>query len=110
MPYAIKVVNVIQMHQYDELVSLFLKELYIKFNLKAIKRELTLAEEVLSDDFSLVDFNDEFWDNLGTVGPSFVVLLDPSEDRHRQPLGEVECIADGRQEVDRWPHSGDTDG
>ncbi|KIM49934.1 hypothetical protein M413DRAFT_439055 [Hebeloma cylindrosporum] len=64
--HAIKeVVKVIQMeeYQYHDPVTSFLKELYIEFDFEAAQRELTLAEEVVGDDFFLSEFKDEFLDN-----------------------------------------------
>jgi len=64
--HAIKeVVKVIQMeeYQYHDPVTSFLKELYIEFDFEAAQRELTLAEEVVGNDFFLSDFKDEFLDN-----------------------------------------------
>ena len=41
----------------------FLKELYIEFDFEAAQKELTLAEEVVKNDFFLNEFKDEFLDN-----------------------------------------------
>lgn len=64
--HAIKeVVKVVQMeeYQYHDPVTSFLKELYVEFDFEAAQRELTLAEEVVGNDFFLSDFKDEFLDN-----------------------------------------------
>ncbi|PPQ85490.1 hypothetical protein CVT25_006570 [Psilocybe cyanescens] len=64
--HAIKeVVKVIQTeeYQYHDPVTSFLKELYIEFDFEAAQRELTLAEEVVGNDFFLNEFKDEFLDN-----------------------------------------------
>ena len=50
-------------YQYHDPVTSFLKELYIEFDFEAAQRELTLAEEVVGNDFFLCDFKDEFLDN-----------------------------------------------
>jgi translation initiation factor 3 subunit E len=66
--YAIReAVKVIQTeeYQYHDPVTSFLKELYIEFDLEAVQRELTLAEEVIGNNFFLSDFKDEFLDNAG---------------------------------------------
>jgi len=66
--YAIKeVVKVIQMEEYQDTdpVMSFLKELYIEFDFEAAQRELTLADEVVGNDFFLSEFKDEFLDNVG---------------------------------------------
>ena len=49
--------------KYHDPVTSFLKELYIEFDFEAAQRELTLAEEVVGNDFFLTDFKDEFLDN-----------------------------------------------
>ncbi|KDR83300.1 hypothetical protein GALMADRAFT_58133 [Galerina marginata CBS 339.88] len=64
--HAIKeVVKVIQTeeYQYHDPVTGFLKELYVEFDFEAAQRELTLAEEVVGNDFFLNEFKDEFLDN-----------------------------------------------
>lgn len=60
-----EVVKVIQTeeYQYHDPVTSFLKELYIEFDFEAAQRELTLAEEVVGNDFFLSDYKDEFLDN-----------------------------------------------
>lgn len=54
-------VKVIQLDEYqlNNLATSFLKELYIEFDFEAAYRELTLAEEVISDYFFLNKFKDE---------------------------------------------------
>ena len=42
----------------------FLKELYVEFNFKAVQRVLTLAEQVVADDFFLGEFREEFLDDV----------------------------------------------
>jgi len=60
-----EVVKVIQTeeYQYHDPVTSFLKELYIEFDFEAAQKELTLAEEVVGNDFFLNEFKDEFLDN-----------------------------------------------
>ncbi|KAH9480893.1 Eukaryotic translation initiation factor 3 subunit E [Psilocybe cubensis] len=60
-----EVVKVIQTeeYQYNDPVTSFLKELYIEFDFEAAQRELTLAEEVVGNDFFLNEFKEEFLDN-----------------------------------------------
>ncbi|KAG6878895.1 hypothetical protein C0992_006832 [Termitomyces sp. T32_za158] len=60
-----EVVKVIQTeeYQYQDPVTSFLKELYIEFDFDAAQRELALAEKVVSEDFFLSEFKDEFLDN-----------------------------------------------
>ncbi|KAF8906306.1 eIF3 subunit 6 N terminal domain-containing protein [Gymnopilus junonius] len=60
-----EVVKVIQTeeYQYADPVTSFLKELYIEFDFEAAQRELSLAEEVVGNDFFLNEFKDEFLDN-----------------------------------------------
>ncbi|KAF8157802.1 eukaryotic translation initiation factor 3 subunit 6 [Crassisporium funariophilum] len=60
-----EVVKVIQTeeYQYHDPVTSFLKELYIEFDFEAAQRELTLAEEVVGNDFFLNEFKEEFLDN-----------------------------------------------
>lgn len=60
-----EVVKVIQTeeYQYQDPVTSFLKELYIEFDFEAAQKQLTLAEEVIGNDFFLSDFKDEFLDN-----------------------------------------------
>ncbi|KAI5989640.1 eIF3 subunit 6 N terminal domain-containing protein [Pisolithus orientalis] len=64
--YSIReVVKVIQMeeYQYQDPVTSFLKELYVEFDFEAAQRQLSLAERVVTDDFFLGEFRDEFLDN-----------------------------------------------
>ena len=58
-----KVVKVIQTedYQYSDLVTSFLKKLYVEF--EATQKELSLAEEVVGHDFFLNEFKDEFLNN-----------------------------------------------
>jgi translation initiation factor 3 subunit E len=60
-----ELVKVIQTeeYQYHDPVTSFLKELYIEFDFEAAQKELTLAEEVVGNDFFLSEFKDEFLDN-----------------------------------------------
>jgi len=60
-----ELVKVIQTeeYQYHDPVTSFLKELYIEFDFEAAQKELTLAEEVVGNDFFLNEFKDEFLDN-----------------------------------------------
>ncbi|KAF9525591.1 eukaryotic translation initiation factor 3 subunit 6 [Crepidotus variabilis] len=60
-----EVVKVIQTeeYQYKDPVTAFLKELYVEFDFEAAQKELTLAEEVVGNDFFLSEFKDEFLDN-----------------------------------------------
>ena len=60
-----EVVKVIQTeeYQYSDPVTSFLKELYIEFDFEAAQKELSLAEEVVGNDFFLNEFKDEFLDN-----------------------------------------------
>jgi len=59
------VVKVIQTeeYQYSDPVTAFLKELYVEFDFEAAQKELSLAAEVVGNDFFLNDFKDEFLDN-----------------------------------------------
>jgi len=50
-------------YQYHDPVTSFLKELYLEFDFEAAQKELTLAEEVVGNDFFLSEFKDEFLDN-----------------------------------------------
>lgn len=60
-----EVVRVIQMeeYQYSDPITKFLKELYSEFDFEAAQRELTIAVQVVENDFFLGDFKDEFLDN-----------------------------------------------
>ncbi|TFK44831.1 eIF3 subunit 6 N terminal domain-containing protein, partial [Crucibulum laeve] len=60
-----EVVKVIQTeeYQYQDPVTAFLKELYVEFDFEAAQRELARAEEIVGNDFFLVEFRDEFLDN-----------------------------------------------
>ena len=60
-----ELVKVIQTeeYQYHDPVTSFLKELYIEFDFEAAQKELTLAEEVVGNDFFLSEFKAEFLDN-----------------------------------------------
>ncbi|TFK60523.1 eukaryotic translation initiation factor 3, subunit 6 [Pluteus cervinus] len=60
-----EVVKVIQMeeYQYSDPMTSFLKELYIEFDFEGAQRELKRAEKVVSDDFFLGEYHDEFLDN-----------------------------------------------
>ena len=51
-------------HQDTDPVMSFLKELYIEFDFEAAQRELTLADEVVGNNFFLSEFKDEFLDNV----------------------------------------------
>ena len=50
-------------HQYQDPVTSFLKELYVEFDFEAAQRELTLAVQIVGEDFFLTEFRDEFLDN-----------------------------------------------
>ena len=50
-------------YQYTDPLMFFLKELYIDFDFEAAQRELTLADEVVGNDFFLSEFKDEFLDS-----------------------------------------------
>jgi translation initiation factor 3 subunit E len=60
-----KIVKVIQTeeYQYQDPITNFLKELYVKFDFEVAQRELMLAERVVVDDFFLGEFGEEFLDN-----------------------------------------------
>ncbi|PPQ98247.1 hypothetical protein CVT26_003418 [Gymnopilus dilepis] len=60
-----EVVKVIQTeeYQYNDPVTSFLKELYIEFDFEAAQKELSLAEEVIGNDFFLNEFKEDFLDN-----------------------------------------------
>ena len=60
-----EVVKVIQTeeYQYQDPVTSFLKELYVEFDFEAAQQQLALAEVVVSNDWFLSDFKDEFLDN-----------------------------------------------
>ncbi|TFK19212.1 eukaryotic translation initiation factor 3 subunit 6 [Coprinopsis marcescibilis] len=60
-----EVVKVIQTeeYQYQDPVTTFLKELYVEFDFEAAQKALAQAEEVVSNDFFLSPFRDEFLDN-----------------------------------------------
>ncbi|PIL22982.1 hypothetical protein GSI_15679 [Ganoderma sinense ZZ0214-1] len=60
-----EIVKVIQMeeYQYQDPVTQFLKELYVDFDFEAAQKELSKAEVVVSNDFFLGDFRDDFMDN-----------------------------------------------
>ncbi|KAE9396627.1 eukaryotic translation initiation factor 3 subunit 6 [Gymnopus androsaceus JB14] len=57
-----EVVKVIQMenYQYVDPVTAFLMQLHVEFDFEAAQKELQKAEKVVSDDFFLGDFHDEF--------------------------------------------------
>lgn len=57
-----EVVKVIQMenYQYTDPVTSFLMQLHVEFDFEAAQKELQQAEKVVSDDFFLGDFHDEF--------------------------------------------------
>ncbi|KAJ3735871.1 eukaryotic translation initiation factor 3 subunit 6 [Lentinula guzmanii] len=57
-----EVVKVIQMenYQYTDPVTAFLTQLHVEFDFEAAQKELQKAEKVVSDDFFLGDFHDEF--------------------------------------------------
>ncbi|KAI6039199.1 eIF3 subunit 6 N terminal domain-containing protein [Pisolithus marmoratus] len=64
--YSIReIVKVIQMeeYQYQDPVTSFLKELYVEFDFEAAQRQLSLAERVVTDDFFLGEFREDFLDN-----------------------------------------------
>ncbi|CAL1712126.1 unnamed protein product [Somion occarium] len=60
-----EIVRVIQMeeYQYQDPVTNFLKELYVEFDFEAAQRELSKAETVVTNDFFLGEFRDDFMDN-----------------------------------------------
>jgi translation initiation factor 3 subunit E len=60
-----EIIKVIQTeeYQYQDPVTIFLKELYVEFDFEAAQRELTLAEKVVADDFFLGEFREQFLDN-----------------------------------------------
>ncbi|KAF9072484.1 eukaryotic translation initiation factor 3 subunit 6 [Rhodocollybia butyracea] len=57
-----EVVKVIQMenYQYTDPVTAFLMQLHVEFDFEMAQKELQKAEKVVSDDFFLTDFHDEF--------------------------------------------------
>ncbi|KIK63228.1 hypothetical protein GYMLUDRAFT_41553 [Collybiopsis luxurians FD-317 M1] len=57
-----EVVKVIQMenYQYTDPVTEFLMQLHVEFDFEAAQKELQKAEKVVTDDFFLGDFHDEF--------------------------------------------------
>jgi len=50
-------------YQYTDPVTTFLKELYVEFDFEAAQKALKEAEKVVTNDFFLDDFGDEFMDN-----------------------------------------------
>ena len=50
-------------YQYQDPVTQFLKELYVEFDFEAAQKELSKAEVVVSNDFFLGDFREDFMDN-----------------------------------------------
>ncbi|PCH39970.1 eukaryotic translation initiation factor 3 subunit 6 [Wolfiporia cocos MD-104 SS10] len=60
-----EIVKVIQMeeYQYQDPITAFLKELYVEFDFEAAQKELSLAENVVANDFFLNEFREEFMDN-----------------------------------------------
>ncbi|KAF7297851.1 Eukaryotic translation initiation factor 3 subunit E [Mycena chlorophos] len=60
-----EVIKVVQMeeYQYQDPVTSFLKELYLEFDFEAAQQQLSLAEQVLSEDFFLGEFAADFLDN-----------------------------------------------
>ncbi|KAI0031370.1 eukaryotic translation initiation factor 3 subunit 6 [Vararia minispora EC-137] len=64
--YALReTVKIVQMeeYQYADPVTRFLTELYVQFDFEAAQRELAQADTVVTDDFFLSEFRDEFLDN-----------------------------------------------
>ena len=49
-------------YQYSDLVTNFLKELFVEFDFEAAQRQLQLAERIVGNDFFLSEFR-EFLDN-----------------------------------------------
>ncbi|KAF9004664.1 eIF3 subunit 6 N terminal domain-containing protein [Cyathus striatus] len=60
-----EVVKVIQTeeYQYQDPITSFLKELYVEFDFEAAQKQLAKAEEVVGNDFFLVEYREEFLDN-----------------------------------------------
>lgn len=60
-----EIVKVIQTeeYQYSDPITNFLKELYIDFDFESAQRELSKAEKIVTDDFFLDSFSEEFLDN-----------------------------------------------
>ncbi|EAU82264.1 eukaryotic translation initiation factor 3 subunit 6 [Coprinopsis cinerea okayama7 len=60
-----EVVKVIQTeeYQYQDPITNFLRELYVEFDFERAQQELSKAEEVVSNDFFLNQFVEEFLDN-----------------------------------------------
>lgn len=50
-------------YQYQDPVTQFLKELYVEFDFEAAQKELSKAEIVVSNDFFLGEFREDFMDN-----------------------------------------------
>jgi translation initiation factor 3 subunit E len=59
------IVKVIQMeeYQYSDPVTNFIKELHVNFDFENAQQELNKALQVISDDFFLNEFRDDFLDN-----------------------------------------------
>lgn len=113
-----EVVKVIQTeeYQYSDPVTSFLKELYIEFDFEAAQKELSLAEEVVGNDFFLNEFKDEFLDNARyliseaycrihqKIDIAFVQSFCssyPFFNLLQQPLGTSEFVAGRRRKMDR---------
>lgn len=60
-----QIVKIVQTeeYQYSDPITLFLKELYVEFDFEGAQKALGEAEAVLSNDFFLSDYKEEFLDN-----------------------------------------------
>ena len=60
-----EIVKVVQTeeYQYQDLVTTFLKELYVEFDFEAAQKALKAAIDVVGNDFFLGEFKDDFLDN-----------------------------------------------
>lgn len=58
----VKVV-VMEEYQYQDPITLFLKELFVEFDFEGAQKMLGQAEQVVGEDFFLNEFKDEFLDN-----------------------------------------------
>lgn len=58
----VKVV-VMEEYQYQDPITLFLKELFVEFDFEAAQKMLGQAEQVVGEDFFLNEYKDEFLDN-----------------------------------------------
>jgi len=91
-------------YQYTDPITSFLKELYIDFDFEAAQRELTLAEEVVRNDFFLSEFKDEFLVNIANLSERLNLSQEEGEKWIVDLIREARMGADAKIKLEKVRH------